>query len=430
MTINPAAVTLTANSGTKTYTGAAQSVTGFTASVEDLAFAGTVAASGSGTNAGTYNVTFSGVTVNTTRDTTGNYVVTATTNGTLTIEKAAPTVTAPTALTLTYNGKAQALVNAGTTTGGDMQYSLDGKTYAATIPTGTDAKTYTVYYKVIGDANYNVADARTVTATIGKAKATVTAPTAKALTYNGKAQALVNAGTTTGGDMQYSLDGKTFSTTIPTGADAKTYTVYYKVIGDANHKGADAQKVTATIARAAIQPKVSLKGWALGEKAIAPDVTGNTGKGEVTFTYAERGSAEFSATVPTEAGKYTVKASIAETANYLGGEASANFTITKTKPASELPEADFVTPGALKTISDQAFAGIAAVHVRISDKVDTLGSKAFANCKKLQSIYIPESVKTIKDNLLEGCGEVTVYGKSSVVKQFAEKNGFAYVKVK
>ena len=88
VTINPASVTLTANSDTKAYSGEEQTVTGYTSSVEGLTFAETVTASGSGTNTGTYDVTFTGVTLNETKDNTGNYVVTSITNGTLTIEAA------------------------------------------------------------------------------------------------------------------------------------------------------------------------------------------------------------------------------------------------------------------------------------------------------------------------------------------------------
>ena len=92
--ISPAAVTLTANSNTVTYNGEEQSVSGFTASVENLTFADTVTAGGSGTDAADYEVTFGGVTVNETKDTTGNYVVTETITGTLAISKKALTITA------------------------------------------------------------------------------------------------------------------------------------------------------------------------------------------------------------------------------------------------------------------------------------------------------------------------------------------------
>ncbi|MBP3466585.1 MAG: hypothetical protein J6K01_03115 [Paludibacteraceae bacterium] len=70
------------------------------------------------------------------------------------ISKATPTVTAPTANTLSYNGGEQELVTAGSTDFGTVLYSLDGETYSEEIPKGTDAGTYTVYYKVDTDNYY------------------------------------------------------------------------------------------------------------------------------------------------------------------------------------------------------------------------------------------------------------------------------------
>ena len=169
---------------------------------------------------------------------------------------------------------------------------------------------------------------RTISLTVNKADPTVTAPKAKTLTYSGNALSLVEAGTVTGGTMQYSLNGNTFSKTIPSGTDAETYTVYYKVVGDANYNNVEAMTISATISKAVITPTVKLNGWIMGKSANVPVVTGNTGDGKVNFTYAVKGSSEFSDAVPTNVGKYTVKASIAETTNYLGGEATANFAIT------------------------------------------------------------------------------------------------------
>ncbi|MDD5947926.1 MAG: InlB B-repeat-containing protein [Oscillospiraceae bacterium] len=82
------------------------------------------------------------------------------------IVKATPTVTAPTANTLTYNGNAQELVTAGSTDFGKVLYSLDGETYSEALPKGTDAGTYTVYYKVDTD-NYFYAP-QTVEVTIAE----------------------------------------------------------------------------------------------------------------------------------------------------------------------------------------------------------------------------------------------------------------------
>lgn len=92
-TINPAEVTLTANSGTEPYDGTEKTVSGFTCSVDGLTFEG-VSASGSGTEMGDYPVTFTGVTIGSTKDTSGNYVVMSTVNGTLTISRKQLTITA------------------------------------------------------------------------------------------------------------------------------------------------------------------------------------------------------------------------------------------------------------------------------------------------------------------------------------------------
>ena len=78
---------------------------------------------------------------------------------------------APTAKNLNYNGQAQALVTTGTATGGTMQYALGTATeatqpYTTSIPTGTNAGIYYVWYKVVGDANHNSTEPNSVEAKI------------------------------------------------------------------------------------------------------------------------------------------------------------------------------------------------------------------------------------------------------------------------
>ena len=70
---------------------------------------------------------------------------------------------------LTYDDKALQLITAGrlkNNVTGTLEYSLDGKTFKEEIPTGTDANTYNVYYRVKGDDNHNdskISDPLTVT---------------------------------------------------------------------------------------------------------------------------------------------------------------------------------------------------------------------------------------------------------------------------
>lgn len=86
-------------------------------------------------------------------------------------------ITPPTAQeNLTYTGQEQALITAGSVANyGTMQYSLtENGTYSHDIPTGTDAGTYTVWYRVIGDANHNDTAPASVAVSIGKKPLTIT----------------------------------------------------------------------------------------------------------------------------------------------------------------------------------------------------------------------------------------------------------------
>ena len=80
--------------------------------------------------------------------------------------KLLPTVTAPTANALTYNGTEQALVTAGKTTGGTMLYRLDDSEWSEQIPTAKNAGEYTVWYKVQGNAEYADVAEQSLTVTV------------------------------------------------------------------------------------------------------------------------------------------------------------------------------------------------------------------------------------------------------------------------
>ena len=228
----------------------------------------------------------------------------ATTDGTLTVSKATPTVAAPTASTLTYNGTPQSLVSEGTTSGGEMQYSTEKNgNYSTAIPTGTDAGDYTVYYKVVGNDDYEGTEPAKIEVTIAKAVAQVTAaPKAvENLAFTGLPQNLVTAGSATGGTLVYSLTGNEndYSTAIPTATNVGEYTVYYKVQGDENYNDTEAKSVTAVI------------GNALAEVTKAPDAReltytgdpqelvteGTATGGEIQYSLSK--DSGYSATVPT-----------------------------------------------------------------------------------------------------------------------------------
>ncbi len=92
--------------------------------------------------------------------------------------------------------------------------------------------------------------------------------------------------------------------------------------------------------RITIDPAVTLDGWAYGEDPNTPIVTGNTGDGDVSFAYVEKGTEDpESETVPTLPGTYTVYAYIEESGDYAYGYAETDFTITKGTPAITAPKA-------------------------------------------------------------------------------------------
>lgn len=102
---------------------------------------------------------------------------------TFTIAKVNATVkTAPIAAEKqTYDqGKNITLINAenASVTGGELQYAFseDG-TYSTSLPTATEAGTYSVYYKVVGDRNHNDTEPAKINVTVSKAVPSYQAPT-------------------------------------------------------------------------------------------------------------------------------------------------------------------------------------------------------------------------------------------------------------
>ena len=105
-------------------------------------------------------------------------------------------ITPPTAQeNLTYTGQEQALITAGSvTSGGTMQYSLtENGTYSQDTPTGTDAGAYTVWYRVIGDANHNDTEPASVAVRIGTKPLTITGVTAASKPYDGTTDADISS---------------------------------------------------------------------------------------------------------------------------------------------------------------------------------------------------------------------------------------------
>ncbi len=272
----------------------------------------------------------------------------------VTIEKAESTITQiPTKKdNLTYNSTPQALVNAGTATGGTLKYSTNNVAWNTEVPQGTDAETYQVWYKVEENDNYKgIEAAGPIDVTIKKATPNVTAPTPKELTYTGAEQELINKGTTDGGIMKYSTtsaEAEDYSDVIPKGTEAAEYTVWYKVEGGKNYTDVAAQSVKATIKAAAATvdtPPTAASG--LKYTGIEQELLTDKGKatgGKMVFSLTEEG--DYTEDIPKgkEAQKYTVYYKAQANENYTDSDVK-NIEVTIDRAQAEFPSVPTVEGG-------------------------------------------------------------------------------------
>lgn len=179
-----------------------------------------------------------------------------------------------------------------TYTGSDIEPTVTVKDGSTTLTAGTD---YTVSYrnnKDAGTATVTVTAVEgsgysgTATATFTIKKADITMTTAPAavegMVYSGSAMTLITVGTASFGTVLYSLDGTTYAEALPQATAAGTYTVYYKVEGDANHNAFDVQTVTATISAKTLTTTTMTVEVAEGAAGEVPAIT--VKDGDVTLT--------------------------------------------------------------------------------------------------------------------------------------------------
>lgn len=84
-----------------------------------------------------------------------------------------PYCSIPTAKSLTYTGEAQDLLNPGSSTSGTIQYSTDETNWSTIVPQGTNAGTYTIYWRFIGSEVIYI-DSTSIDVSIAKASRTMT----------------------------------------------------------------------------------------------------------------------------------------------------------------------------------------------------------------------------------------------------------------
>ncbi len=318
LTINKAALTVTADDKSMTYGGA---VPALTASTTGLVNSDTLSSLGislsttatSSSNTGTYTISVNG------SATLPNYNPTYT-DGTMTVNKATLSITADDK-SMTYGGAVPALTD--TTTGlvnSDTLSSL-GISLSTTATSSSNSGTYTI--SVSGPAtlaNYTPTY-NNGTLTVNKAALTVTADN-KSMTYGTAVPALT--ATTTGlvnSDTLSSL-GITLSTTATSSSNAGTYTISVNGSSTLTNYTPTYNNATLTINQASAAIVLDAGKLSQTYGAVSA-VTATTTPAGLSYTVTYDGST----TLPSNAGTYAVVATINET-NYTGS-VSGTLTIGK-----------------------------------------------------------------------------------------------------
>ena len=141
----------------------------------------------------------------------------------------------PTAKTLTYTGNAQTLINAGSSSIGTIEYKLGSSgTYSTSLPSATNAGTYTVYYRITKDGYSTVTDS--VSVTIKKKADTITL-SPKTYTYDGNTKS-TSVTTESGVSSTITYYSNSSCTTTATPKNAGIYYATVKTDGNDNYNAA------------------------------------------------------------------------------------------------------------------------------------------------------------------------------------------------
>lgn len=253
----------------------------------------------------------------------------------------AAVTTAPVAGDLTYNGTAQALVSAGSSGEGTMQYALgenattapEASAFTETIPAETGAGTYYVWYKVKGDDRHLDCAAVCVTVEIKKKAIVISGITAADKVYDGTASATVNTtnaifgGIVTGDVLTISVSGTFENANV---GNAKTVNLTGLTLGGAsiaNYELANSGQQTTTTAT------ISRKAVTITAANQTVDLNGSieTGAGQATLANAVTGHVLTAITLTADTTNATTNGVIvASAATIQNGsvDVTANYDIT------------------------------------------------------------------------------------------------------
>ncbi len=361
----------------------------------------------------------------------GSYRVSAKISGTyfavvknFKINKINPTVDVQPITNLTYNGDEQELVT-GSTNGGTLKYQVNGGDWTTELPTAKNAGTYAIKYKVYGDDNYNDVAEQSIEVKISEKTISVSDITASNKEYDGNTTATVDCskavldGLVKGDELTVNATGTfdskdagerkvTISDLTLVGKDVKNYVLDTE----------SSQKETiATITPKPITATIASNGGTYGEKIEGATailnglVTGEELTVTLTYTGKANDGTEYNSTeVPTNAGAYTVIATITD-GNYDLEKSEAKFLVERAKANLS------VTAVLDKTYGDKAF-GLEASY-------DGDGAVSYTSSNKNVATVDKDGKVTIN-----GVGSTTFTVKIAESNNYKEDSASISIKVK
>jgi len=278
---------------------------------------------------------------------------------------------------LVYTGKAQELIWPGEAEDGKLSYGVsrerdidpDFLDFSEEVPTAVEAGTYYIWYAEQAFDDIYIYDSPE-TATIEKAVPSVEFPVTQLLVRD-EAQPLIVDPVITpsqGVTIYYSLgDTENELLSSPTAKELGDYTVYYRIESSnpslESVPYGDPVRISIQSALVSRLPDftVSLDSWTYGDAPNTPNVTGNAGL-PVSFRYKawDDSDEDYTDTVPTDAGDYTVLAVVTSPDYYGTVTASADFRISKRTPVRGV---DFdIEPNV--TLSDGTYKPLVDISVK------------------------------------------------------------------
>lgn len=278
------------------------------------------------------------------------------------MKKATPQINPlPKAVNPVYTGVPQALITAGAVNGGELQYSLDNQNWSTTIPTATDVKEYTVWYRVVGNENYADVAAASLSASITTSGTGMTATAQETYVYGQEITISVSGITPTGEEPTASFNltrsitpqtngdntvavyngseqltqpqvvpaNGALSIVLPT-LDVDSYTLTVRFSGNKNMAAVE-RTVSFTVTQADGSATVTLADWVYGNTANTPVAQSETNTDKppiIEYKVRDAEDSTYTTAGPTDVGEYTVRASFEATQNYKAVTATDDFAIT------------------------------------------------------------------------------------------------------